>query len=66
MTTKMRSSIPLACTAMAGLLLAACNSTAIRVGGLLTVLGLGLFIGVTLRRERRQDRAVKSTATGNR
>lgn len=33
MTTKMRSSIPLACTAMAGLLLAACNSTAIRVGG---------------------------------
>jgi protein SCO1/2 len=40
--------------------------TAIRVGGLMTVLGLGLFIGVTLRRERRQDRAVKSTATGNR
>jgi protein SCO1/2 len=40
--------------------------TAIRVGGLMTVLALGLFIGVTLRRERRQDRAVKSTATGNR
>lgn len=38
--------------------------TAIRVGGLLTVLALGSFIVVTLRRERRQDRAVKSTATG--
>ncbi|MEO8481636.1 MAG: SCO family protein [Acidobacteriota bacterium] len=40
--------------------------TAVRVGGLLTVLALGSFILVTLRRERRQDRAVKSTATGNR
>jgi protein SCO1/2 len=40
--------------------------TAVRIGGLLTVFGLGAFIVVTLRQERRQDSAVKSTATGNR
>ena len=40
--------------------------TAVRVGGLLTVAGLGVFILVTLRRDRRQDSAVKSAATGPR
>jgi protein SCO1/2 len=36
----------------------------VRVAGALTVAGLGAFIFVTLRRERRQDSAVKPTATG--
>jgi protein SCO1 len=40
--------------------------TTVRIAGLLTVGGLGAFIWVTLRRERRQDKAVKSTATGTR
>jgi protein SCO1/2 len=38
--------------------------TAVRVAGLLTVACLGAFILVNLRRERRQDRAAKSAATG--
>jgi protein SCO1/2 len=38
----------------------------IRLGGLVTVAGLGAFILVTLRRERRQDSAVGKTATGTR
>jgi protein SCO1/2 len=38
--------------------------TAVRLGGLLTVVGLGAFILVTLRRERRQASAVQPTATG--
>jgi protein SCO1/2 len=36
----------------------------VRLAGLLTVVGLGAFILTTLRRERRQDSAVKPTATG--
>jgi protein SCO1/2 len=36
----------------------------VRLGGLLTVVGMGAFILVTLRRERRQDSAVVKTATG--
>jgi protein SCO1/2 len=40
--------------------------TAVRLGGLLTVGGLGAFILVTLRRDRRQARAVKATAAGTR
>jgi protein SCO1 len=40
--------------------------TAVRLAGLLTLGGLGAFIVVTLRRERRQDSAVKPTATGTR
>jgi protein SCO1/2 len=40
--------------------------TAVRVAGALTLGGLGAFIVVTLRRERRQDKAGKSTATGTR
>jgi len=38
----------------------------IRLGGALTVAGLGAFIFLTLRRERRQDSAVETTATGTR
>lgn len=38
--------------------------TAVRVAALLTVGLLGAFILINLRRERRQDRAVKSSATG--
>jgi protein SCO1/2 len=38
----------------------------IRLGGLLTVCALGAFILVNLRRERRQDKAVDTTATGTR
>ncbi|MEO7191859.1 MAG: SCO family protein [Vicinamibacterales bacterium] len=40
--------------------------TAVRIAGLLTVGGLGTFIFVTLRRDRRQARAVASTAAGTR
>jgi protein SCO1/2 len=40
--------------------------TAIRLVGILTLGALGAFITVTLRRERRQDKAVKPTATGTR
>jgi protein SCO1/2 len=36
----------------------------VRLGGVLTVLALGTFILVSLRRERRQDSAVAGTATG--
>ena len=38
--------------------------TIVRLAGALTVAALGAFIFVTLRRERRQDSAVKPTATG--
>ncbi len=38
----------------------------VRLAGVLTVLALGAFISVTLRRERRQDSAVRTTATGTR
>jgi len=38
----------------------------IRLGGLLTVLALGTFIWVNLRRERRNNSAVQPTATGMR
>ena len=38
----------------------------VRLGGLMTVAGLGTFILVNLRRDRRQDSAVSGTATGNR
>ena len=38
--------------------------TAVRMGGLLTLAGLGAFILMTLRRERRQGSAVRPTATG--
>ena len=38
--------------------------TAVRVAALLTLAGLGAFILMNLRRERRQDRAVKTAATG--
>lgn len=38
----------------------------VRLAGLLTVGGLGTFIVMTLRRERRQGRAVAPTATGTR
>jgi protein SCO1 len=38
----------------------------IRLGGVLTLAGLGAFILLNLRRERRQDGAVAKTATGNR
>jgi protein SCO1/2 len=38
----------------------------VRLGGLLTVCGLGTFILMNLRRERRQASAVTDTATGNR
>ncbi len=37
---------------------------AVRAAGLLTVLGLGTFILMSLRRERRQGSAVKTAATG--
>lgn len=40
--------------------------TAVRVAGLLTLAGLGTFIVMALRRERRQGSAVKRTATGTR
>jgi protein SCO1/2 len=40
--------------------------TAVRAGGLLTLALLGVFIVVTLRRERRQDSAVHAAATGSR
>jgi protein SCO1/2 len=36
----------------------------VRLGGILTVGGIGAFIFLTLRRERRQDTAVGKTATG--
>lgn len=36
----------------------------VRLGGVLTVFGLGTFILMSLRRERRQGRAVTGTATG--
>ena len=38
----------------------------VRLGGLLTLGGLGAFIFLTLRRERRQDTAAAPTATGSR
>jgi protein SCO1 len=38
----------------------------IRLAGILTVGGLGAFVFLTLRRERRQDTAVGTTATGTR
>ena len=38
----------------------------VRLGGVLTLLGLGTFILTNLRRERRQASAVSGTATGNR
>jgi protein SCO1/2 len=38
----------------------------VRLGGILTVAGLGTFILVNLRRERRQDSAVRRTVTGTR
>jgi protein SCO1/2 len=38
----------------------------VRLGGILTVLGLGAFILTNLRRERRQAKAVSGTATGTR
>jgi protein SCO1/2 len=38
----------------------------VRLGGIMTVAGLGTFILVNLRRDRRQDSAVKRTATGTR
>lgn len=37
---------------------------AVRIAGVLTLVGLGAFILTSLRRERRQASAVKSTATG--
>lgn len=40
--------------------------TLVRLGGVLTLVGLMAFLLVHLRRERRQDGAVASTATGNR
>jgi protein SCO1/2 len=40
--------------------------TAVRVAGLLTLVVLGTFIVMTLRRDRRQDRAVRTAATGTR
>lgn len=40
--------------------------TFVRLAGLLTLAGLGAFLFVHLRRERRQNRAVASTATGTR
>ena len=40
--------------------------TAVRVAGLLTLVVLGTFIVMTLRRERRQDKAVRTAATGTR
>jgi protein SCO1/2 len=39
---------------------------AVRAAGLLTVVGLGAFVVMSLRRERRQARAVQTTATGTR
>jgi hypothetical protein len=38
----------------------------VRLGGIMTIAGLGTFILVNLRRDRRQDSAVKPTATGTR
>jgi protein SCO1/2 len=38
----------------------------IRAGGLLTLAAMGLFIGLTVRRERRHANAVATTATGTR
>jgi protein SCO1/2 len=38
----------------------------VRLGGILTVLALGTFILINLRRERQQDRAVAGTAKGTR
>lgn len=40
--------------------------TAVRAAGLLTLAGLGAFILMTLRRDRRQDSAAQSAATGTR
>jgi protein SCO1/2 len=40
--------------------------TTVRVAGLVTLAVLGTFIVMTLRRDRRQDRAVRSAATGTR
>jgi protein SCO1 len=40
--------------------------TAVRAAGLLTLGGLGAFILMTLRRDRKQDRAAKLAATGTR
>ncbi len=40
--------------------------TAVRIGGVITLAGLGGFILVALRRDRRQHKTVKSTATGSR
>jgi protein SCO1/2 len=40
--------------------------TAVRLGGILMVVGIGAFIVVNLRRERRQERAVRSAAAGTR
>jgi protein SCO1/2 len=40
--------------------------TAVRAAGLLTLAGLGAFILVTLRRDRRQDSAASKAATGTR
>jgi protein SCO1/2 len=39
-------------------------TTAVRIGGVLTVLALAAFIVLNLRRERRQANAVRRTATG--
>jgi protein SCO1/2 len=41
-------------------------TTAVRIGGALTVLGLAAFILLSLRRERRKANAVRRTATGTR
>lgn len=38
----------------------------VRLGGLLTLAAVGLFIGLTVRRERRHANAVATTATGTR
>jgi protein SCO1/2 len=40
--------------------------TAVRVAGLVTLVVLGTFIVMTLRRDRRQDRAARRAATGTR
>ncbi|MCR4375018.1 MAG: SCO family protein, partial [Acidobacteria bacterium] len=40
--------------------------TIVRLAGVLTLAGLGAFLFIHLRRERRQRRAVASTATGTR
>jgi protein SCO1/2 len=38
----------------------------VRAGGVLTIAALGIFIGLTLRRERQKTHAVPTTATGTR